>query len=84
MRSGRRLEFSAHAPAERLTVVVLECVQALEQLHAMLAAERCQPSVTSLHPLVIERFVKPHITKDGDASARRFSAACSRAKPLLP
>ena len=77
-----RLNLSADAPAERVTVVVLECVQALDQLQAMLAAERSQSTVTSLHALVIGRFVRPHITKDSEASARKFTNACSRAEPL--
>jgi hypothetical protein len=77
-----RLKMSADAPAERLNVVVQECAQALDQLHEMLTAARRQAMVTSLHPLVVERFAKPHISAESDASARRFTASCSRAEPL--
>ena len=71
-----------HVPAERLNVVVLECAQALDQLHEMSAAARRQAMVTPLHPLVVERFAKPHISAESDASARRFTASCSRAGPV--
>ena len=77
-----RLRTSADAPAERPNVMVLECAQALDQLHEMLIAARRQAMVTSLHPLVLERFVKTHTSKESDASARRFTASCNRAEPL--
>ena len=76
-----RLQQSADAPAGQAQVIVEECVQALDQLHAMLAVERGPSGGPSFRSRVIERFIKPWMPRVRDARVHDLLSMRGRVRP---